>query len=121
MEFLNVMYEARLTENYKLKAANSLISNLRLKIGMNESYIQELEDNLKNLELKIKELEDQLEEKVLQIKKIQDKYSDDVQQHIKTDILYQKYFKVVTELEEENKMLRRRNDLYISELAKLRK
>jgi len=125
----NIKYTAHLTENHQLRAADKLISKLRMTVAANEEYIKELEednrvikDNAeKPLLEEIEILKKQLEKEKTAREKLCQKYSDDVQQFIKTDVLYDKYKKEIDELKEENKRLKRQKEDLICRLTQIEK
>lgn len=47
MDYYNIKFVAHLSDNHQLKAADKLISELRIELGKDESYISELEEQLK--------------------------------------------------------------------------
>ena len=47
MDYCNIKFVAHLSDNHQLKAADKLISELRIELGKDESYISELEEQLK--------------------------------------------------------------------------
>lgn len=46
MDYCNIKFVAHLSDNHQLKAADKLISNLKIELGKNESYIGELEEQI---------------------------------------------------------------------------
>lgn len=125
----NIKYTAHLTENHQLKAADKLISNLRVTLAANEEYIKELEEENKIIKTKAEEpllkeieiLKSQLEKEKAAREKLCQKYSDDVQQFIKTDVLYDKYKKEINELTEENKRIKKQKEDLICRIAQMEK
>lgn len=108
------MYQTlHLTERHQLKAADTLISKLKQELGAANAYIDELEEDKRNLEeeiIKLKELN----------KNLNDKYSRDVNEFLKTDPIYQKYIKVIDEVEQDIIRLENRNNKLVYEIMKLR-
>ena len=128
METINIHYRAHLTENYQMKTAQQLISKLKVQLGMEKGYSEELEEEIVKLKKKIEkerirvdELESILEAEKLKIKKLYDKYSSDVQNAVKLDDVYQKQNKKLEEKTVEIERLTKLKDMYLSELIKLRK
>lgn len=113
MNTTNIKFTAHLTKDYQLQAADALISKLKMELGAANSYIDELEYDKQNLEKENEKL------KALN-KKLNDKYSNDVQEYLKTDELYHKYVKVIDEVIEEINRVKRRNDILVAEIMKLR-
>lgn len=109
-----------LTENYQLKAADALISKLRQELGASNAYIDELTDNIKKLEEENNSLKIQLALKDKSIKEINDKYSRDVNEYLKTDVLYQKYIKVINSVTQNIIRIKEHNDKLVREIMKLR-
>ena len=127
METINIHYRAHLTENYQIKTAQQLISKLKVQLGMEKGYSEELEEEIvklkKELEkerIRVDELESILEAEKLKIKKLYDKYSSDVQNAVKLDDVYQKQNKKIEEKTVEIERLTKLKDMYLSELIKLR-
>lgn len=123
----NVTFSAHLTENYKLKAADELISKLRLQLGQEKSYVEELEEELQLEREKYIDLENQLEAKNMElineqskVKVLYDKYSHDVQEAVKLDDVYQRQNKKLKESEEETVFWKNRAEKYLAEIIKLR-
>lgn len=111
---INIMYKTlHLTENYQLQAADALISKLRLDLGAANAYIDELEDNKRTLEEEVNKLKEIN-------KNLNDKYSRDVNGFLKTDPIYQKFIKVINEVEQDIIRLEDRNNKLIYEIMKLR-
>jgi len=111
---INIMYQTlHLTENFKLKAADTLISKLRQELGAANAYIDELEEDKHNLEEQIEKLKELN-------KNLNDKYSRDVNEFLKTDSIYQKFVKVIDETEKNIIRLQNRNDKLVYEIMKLR-
>ena len=128
METINIHYRAHLTDNYQMKTAQQLISKLKVQLGMEKGYSEELEEEIvklkKELEkerIRVDELESILEAEKLKIKKLYDKYSSDVQNAVKLDDVYQKQNKKLEEKTAEIELLTKLKDMYLSELIKLRK
>lgn len=128
METINIHYRAHLTDNYQMKTAQQLISKLKVQLGMEKGYSEELEEEIiklkKELEkerIRVDELESILEAEKLKIKKLYDKYSSDVQNAVKLDDVYQKQNKKLEEKTVEIERLTKLKDMYLSELIKLRK
>ena len=128
METINIHYRAHLTENYQIKTAQQLISKLKVQLGMEKGYSEELEEEigklkeeLKKERIRVDELESILEAEKLKIKKLYDKYSSDVQNAVKLDDVYQKQNKKLEEKTAEIERLTKLKDMYLSELIKLRK
>ena len=128
METINIHYRAHLTENYQIKTAQQLISKLKVQLGMEKGYSEELEEEIAKLKeelekerIRVDELESILEAEKLKIKKLYDKYSSDVQNAIKLDDVYQKQNKKLEEKTAEIERLTKLKDMYLSELIKLRK
>ena len=44
METINIHYRAHLTDNYQMKTAQQLISKLKVQLGMEKGYSEELEE-----------------------------------------------------------------------------
>lgn len=108
------MYETlHLTENFKLKAADRLISKLKLELGAANAYIEELEEDKQNLKEEINKLTELN-------KNLNDKYSRDVNEFLKTDPIYQKFIKVINEVEKDIIRLEDRNNKLVHEIMKLR-
>lgn len=108
------MYEIlHLTENYQLQAADTLISKLRLELGAANAYIDELEEDKRNLEEEVNKLKEIN-------KNLNDKYSRDVNEFLKTDPIYQKFIKVINEVEQDIIRLEDRNNKLVYEIMKLR-
>ena len=127
METINIHYRAHLTDNYQMKTAQQLISKLKVQLGMEKGYSEELEEEIvklkKELEkerIRVDELESILEAEKLKIKKLYDKYSSDVQNAVKLDDIYQKQNKKIEEKTVEIERLTKLKDMYLSELIKLR-
>ena len=127
METINIHYRAHLTDNYQMKTAQQLISKLKVQLGMEKGYSEELEEEIvklkKELEkerIRVDELESILEAEKLKIKKLYDKYSSDVQNAVKLDDVYQKQNKKIEEKTVEIERLTKLKDMYLSELIKLR-
>ena len=125
---MNIYYRAHLTDNYQMKTAQQLISKLKVQLGMEKGYSEELEEEIvklkKELEkerIRVDELESILEAEKLKIKKLYDKYSSDVQNAVKLDDVYQKQNKKIEEKTVEIERLTKLKDMYLSELIKLRK
>ena len=128
METINIHYRAHLTDNYQMKTAQQLISKLKVQLGMEKGYSEELEEEIvklkKELEkerIRVDELESILEAEKLKIKKLYDKYSSDVQNAVKLDDVYQKQNKKLEGKTAEIERLTKLKDMYLSELIKLRK
>ena len=128
METVNIHYRAHLTENYQIKTAQQLISKLKVQLGMEKGYSEELEEEIVKLKeeldkerIRVDELESILEAEKLKIKKLYDKYSSDVQNAVKLDDVYQKQNKKLEEKTAEIERLTKLKDMYLSELIKLRK
>ena len=128
METINIHYRAHLTENYQIKTAQQLISKLKVQLGMEKGYSEELEEEIVKLKeelekerIRVDELESILEAEKLKIKKLYDKYSSDVQNAVKLDDVYQKQNKKIEEKTVEIERLTKLKDMYLSELIKLRK
>ena len=128
METVNIHYRAHLTENYQIKTAQQLISKLKVQLGMEKGYSEELEEEITKLKeelekerIRVDELESILEAEKLKIKKLYDKYSSDVQNAVKVDDVYQKQNKKLEEKTAEIERLTKLKDMYLSELIKLRK
>ena len=128
METVNIHYRAHLTENYQIKTAQQLISKLKVQLGMEKGYSEELEEEIAKLKeeldkerIRVDELESILEAEKLKIKKLYDKYSSDVQNAVKLDDVYQKQNKKLEEKTAEIERLTKLKDMYLSELIKLRK
>ena len=128
METINIHYRAHLTDNYQMKTAQQLISKLKVQLGMEKGYSEELEEEIvklkKELEkerIRVDELESILEAEKLKMKKLYDKYSSDVQNAVKLDDVYQKQNKKLEEKTAEIERLTKLKDMYLSELIKLRK
>ena len=128
METVNIHYRAHLTENYQIKTAQQLISKLKVQLGMEKGYSEELEEEIGKLKekkkkerIRVDELESILEAEKLKIKKLYDKYSSDVQNAVKLDDVYQKQNKKLEEKTAEIERLTKLKDMYLSELIKLRK
>ena len=105
METINIHYRAHLTDNYQMKTAQQLISKLKVQLGMEKGYSEELEEEIGKLK----------------VKKLYDKYSSDVQNAVKLDDVYQKQNKKLEEKTVEIERLTKLKDMYLSELIKLRK
>lgn len=127
METINIHYRAHLTENYQIKTAQQLISKLKVQLGMEKGYSEELEEEIVKLKeelekerIRVDELESILEAEKLKIKKLYDKYSSDVQNAVKLDDVYQKQNKKIEEKTIEIERLTKLKDMYLSELIKLR-
>ena len=127
METINIHYRAHLTENYQIKTAQQLISKLKVQLGMEKGYSEELEEEIVKLKeelekerIRVDELESILEAEKLKIKKLYDKYSSDVQNAVKLDDVYQKQNKKIEEKTVEIERLTKLKDMYLSELIKLR-
>ena len=104
METINIHYRAHLTDNYQMKTAQQLISKLKVQLGMEKGYSEELEEEIVKLKeelekerMRVDELESILEAEKLKIKKLYDKYSSDVQNAVKLDDIYQKQNKKLEE------------------------
>ena len=128
METINIHYRAHLTDNYQMKTAQQLISKLKVQLGMEKGYSEELEEEIVKLKeelekerTRVDELESILEAEKLKIKKLYDKYSSDVQNAVKLDDVYQKQNKKLEEKTAEIERLTKLKDMYLSELIKLRK
>ena len=128
METINIHYRAHLTDNYQMKTAQQLISKLKVQLGMEKGYSEELEEEIAKLKeelekerIRVDELESILEAEKLKIKKLYDKYSSDVQNAVKLDDVYQKQNKKLEEKTVEIERLTKLKDMYLSELIKLRK
>lgn len=128
METINIHYRAHLTDNYQMKTAQQLISKLKVQLGMEKGYSEELEEEIVKLKeelekerIRVDELESILEAEKLKIKKLYDKYSSDVQNAVKLDDVYQKQNKKLEEKTVEIERLTKLKDIYLSELIKLRK
>ena len=127
METINIHYRAHLTDNYQMKTAQQLISKLKVQLGMEKGYSEELEEEIVKLKeelekerIRVDELESILEAEKLKIKKLYDKYSSDVQNAVKLDDVYQKQNKKIEEKTVEIERLTKLKDMYLSELIKLR-
>lgn len=108
------MYKTlHLTENYQLQAADALISKLRSDLGAANAYIDELEEDKRTLEEEINKLKEIN-------KNLNDKYSRDVNEFLKTDPIYQKFIKVINEVEQDIIRLEDRNNKLVHEIMKLR-
>ena len=125
---MNIHYRAHLTENYQMKTAQQLISKLKVQLGMEKGYSEELEEEIVKLKeelekerIRVDELESILEAEKLKVKKLYDKYSSDVQNAVKLDDVYQKQNKKLEEKIVEIERLTKLKDMYLSELIKLRK
>ena len=128
METINIHYRAHLTENYQIKTAQQLISKLKVQLGMEKGYSEELEEEIVKLKeelekerIRVDELESILEAEKLKIKKLYDKYSSDVQNAVKWDDVYQRQHKELEKKDVEIERLTKLKDMYLSELIKLRK
>ena len=128
METINIHYRAHLTENYQMKTAQQLISKLKVQLGMEKGYSEELEEEIVKLKeelekerIRVDELESILEAEKLKMKKLYDKYSSDVQNAVKLDDVYQRQNKKLEEKTAEIERLTKLKDMYLSELIKLRK
>jgi phosphopantetheine adenylyltransferase len=110
----NIKFEAHLTLNHQLLAADKLISNLRQQHAADEEYIKELEEMNEKLRSEIEEVKKQAAEEIEKEKaariKICNKYSTDVAEFLKTDELYAKYKKQIEELKEERDRFRQQRD-----------
>ena len=102
-----------LSENFQLKSADLLIKKLQLELGMANSYIDELENDKKELEEKVAKLE-------TQIKNLIDKYSKDVNEFLRTDLLYQKFISTIDRVTKKVKHTQEQNEKLIIEISKLR-
>lgn len=125
---MNIHYRAHLTENYQMKTAQQLISKLKVQLGMEKGYSEELEEEIVKLKeelekerIRVDELESILEAEKLKVKKLYDRYSSDVQNAVKLDDVYQKQNKKLEEKTVEIERLTKLKDMYLSELIKLRK
>ena len=125
---MNIHYRAHLTENYQMKTAQQLISKLKVQLGMEKGYSEELEEEIVKLKeelekerIRVDELESILEAEKLKVKKLYDRYSSDVQNAVKLDDVYQKQNKKLEEKTVEIERLTNLKDMYLSELIKLRK
>lgn len=125
---MNIHYRAHLTENYQMKTAQQLISKLKVQLGMEKGYSEELEEEIVKLKeelekerIRVDELESILEAEKLKVKKLYDRYSSDVQNAVKLDDVYQKQNKKLEEKTIEIERLTKLKDMYLSELIKLRK
>ena len=125
---MNIHYRAHLTENYQMKTAQQLISKLKVQLGMEKGYSEELEEEIVKLKeelekerIRVDELESILEAEKLKVKKLYDRYSSDVQNAVKLDDVYQKQNKKLEEKTVEIDRLTKLKDMYLSELIKLRK
>ena len=125
---MNIHYRAHLTDNYQMKTAQQLISKLKVQLGMEKGYSEELEEEIVKLKeelekerIRVDELESILEAEKLKVKKLYDKYSSDVQNAVKLDDVYQKQNKKLEEKTVEIERLTKLKDMYLSELIKLRK
>ena len=49
METINIHYRAHLTDNYQMKTAQQLISKLKVQLGMEKGYSEELEEEIVKL------------------------------------------------------------------------
>ena len=87
-----------LTTNYQLEAADALIKKLRQDLGAANAYIDELTYKNNKLEEEIEKLKNQIATKDQDLKNFSDKYSRDVNEYLRTDILYQKYIKVIDDV-----------------------
>ena len=128
METINIHYRAHLTDNYQMKTAQQLISKLKVQLGMEKGYSEELEEEIVKLKeelekerIRVDELESILEAEKLKVKKLYDRYSSDVQNAVKLDDVYQKQNKKLEEKTVEIERLTKLKDMYLSELIKLRK
>jgi len=120
MSTINITHQIELSDNFKLRSADMLISKLRMQLGQEKTYIIELEETLKKLEKEVQKLKTSLENEKAKVKKVQDKYSADVQETVKLDSVYQHQRDIIKKQEEEINSLQRRCDTYITELVKLR-
>ena len=125
---MNIHYRAHLTDNYQMKTAQQLISKLKVQLGMEKGYSEELEEEIVKLKeelekerIRVDELESILEAEKLKVKKLYDRYSSDVQNAVKLDDVYQKQNKKLEEKTVEIDRLTKLKDMYLSELIKLRK
>ena len=125
---MNIHYRAHLTDNYQMKTAQQLISKLKVQLGMEKGYSEELEEEIVKLKeelekerIRVDELESILEAEKLKVKKLYDRYSSDVQNAVKLDDVYQKQNKKLEEKTAKIERLTKLKDMYLSELIKLRK
>lgn len=116
----NITFTAHLTDNHQLKAADAMISKLRFELGQERSYTEELQEELERTKQSVQLLTSQLEAEREKVKKLYDKYSRDVQEAVKLDDTYQRLKEKITESEEESLMWKRRAEVYLAELIKLR-
>lgn len=109
-----------LTTDYQLKAADALIKQLRQDLGAANAYIDELTYKNNELEEEIEKLKNQIAAKDQDLKNFSDKYSRDVNEHLRTDVLYQRYIKVIDDVTQNIIRVQERNDKLVHEIMKLR-
>ena len=56
LEYFDNFIKLNLSPEFKLKSADKLISKLKIELGSDKSYIEELEDLIDKLKLEIKNL-----------------------------------------------------------------
>lgn len=123
LEYFDNFIKLNLSPEFKLKSADKLISKLKIELGSDKSYIQELEYLIDKLKLEIKnlnldnsKLEKELDKIKGQYKYILNKYSHDKLQVLYDDPIYTKQLNTIKKLELENQKLRLIRDELIIKL-----
>lgn len=113
-------FKAHLTDKHQIKAADELISKLRIELGQEKSYSDELKEEINQLNKEKNALLLTIDQLKTEVKKIKDRYSSDVNNTVKLDTVYQKQQSKILKLEEDLSIARSSRDAAIIELVKLR-
>lgn len=127
MNTINITCKAHLTENHQLKAADALISKLRIQLGEERSYTEELILEISKLKEEIEDLrngicpniQEVIEENAklkLHYKQLSDRYSVLKGNMITEHPIFPKYKEALAD----NKKLRDTNEELICTIVKLR-
>lgn len=113
-------FKAHLTDKHQIKAADELISKLRIELGQEKSYSDELKEEINQLNKEKNALLFTIDQLKTEVKKIKDRYSSDVNNTVKLDTVYQKQQSKILKLEEDLSIAKSSRDAAIIELVKLR-
>ena len=113
-------FKAHLTDKHQIKAADELISKLRIELGQEKSYSDELKEEINQLNKEKNALLFTIDQLKTEVKKIKDRYSSDVNNTVKLDTVYQKQQSKILKLEEDLLIAKSSRDAAIIELVKLR-
>lgn len=103
------LLKLQLTPKYQNDAADKLISQLRIKLGEQESYIDELKDNLRIMKMEKQVAEAQNKALQARIQKVLDKYASDMSTLLREPVIA-KIQEEKKELEKEIESLKKVRD-----------